>query len=148
MMRRRTRFQALTLGRAVLVSIALFGAMNYCAFEAFGAPPTHHARACHAASPEPHEGDSSSLPAHQHNGASLACCAAMQAIAVSRLEAPVASTAIRFLPRLASAVLGGAAVHEEAHAARGISPPPREPTPVQPFYRTTFANHAPPACLA
>ena len=134
--------------RAVFISLALFGAMNYCTFEAFGAPPTHHGRACHAASLEHHGDKSSPPPARHHEGGSLACCAAMQAIAAAPLDVHLASVTTRFLHGLASGVLGGAAVRASVRTARGVSPPLREPTPVQPFYRTTFANHAPPVCIA
>ena len=148
LVRWRTWRMLLKAGLAALGSLALFGAVNYCTFEAFVAQPTDHERTCHAASAAHHGGDSSSLPVHHHQGASLACCAAMQAIAASRLEGPRAATPTHPLHLLASGVWGGAAVRESTRPARGVSPPRQEPAPVQPFYRTTFANHAPPARLA
>ena len=142
------RVSALKLGLAVLGSVAFVGAANYCTLEAFETQSAHHERACHTGSAEQQGDESSSTPAHHHEGASLACCAAMQAIAASRLDVHLASPTTRLLHELAGGVLGGAAVRESARIARGVSPPPQAPMPVQPFYRTTFANHAPPVRLA
>lgn len=147
MRRRERRPHRISVWFAILCSVAFFGAINYCNLEAFAAhlPQTHELD--HAVTAEHHD-EESSMPAHHHDENSVACCSAIQAIAASRVDFHLASTAVGQLHPLVLQSSWLASLLEPSHTASGLSPPAREPTPARPFYRTTFANHAPPVSLA
>ncbi len=147
MRRRQGRQKRITAWYAVVCSIAFLGASNYCNLEACTAHSTHAHDAQHAATAQPHDEDSST-PAHHHDENSTICCSAMQAIAASTFDFHLASRpAWPFhSPTLQSSWL--ASLLKPSRTASGLSPPAREPTPANSFYRTTYANHAPPVHLA
>ena len=146
-MRWNERQTSLNTWMAVVCSAAFLGASNYCNLEAF----TAHLTRCHethqSAATKDHD-EESSIPTHHHDEGSVACCAAMQALATSKSEFNPASHLTWQLYPLAPHSLQWASFLAPSRAASGLSPPAREPTPARPFYRTTFASHAPPICLA
>ena len=145
--RREGRQQRSRAGLALLCSVAFLAASHYCNLEAFAAPPTQSDDTHQSASAEHHDGDSSA-PTHHDDEDSVSCCAAMQALAISKSDFNLAShPAWQFHP-LALHSLRLASFLTPSRTASGVSPPVRDPPPARPFYRTTFANHAPPAHLA
>ena len=141
------RHSRASLWFAVVCAIAFLGASNYCNVEAFAAHPTPRQEAHHSATAEHHD-EQSTTPAHHHDDGSLACCSAIQAITASKFEFRLASAfAWQFHPP-APQSSWFASVPEPSRTASGLSPPAREPTPARPFYRTTFASHAPPVSLS
>lgn len=143
---RRGRVRAWVAG---VCSVAFVGAVNYCDLEAFAACPAHTDDSHHAAEPAHHHGESPATPASHHEQESLTCCAAMQAVTAPKVAFQLASSPAW---RLQPLVLGSSwitSLLEPSRPASGVSPPTREPPPpARPFYRTTYANHAPPVCLA
>jgi hypothetical protein len=147
-MRRKEKRQHRTnVWFAILCSVAFFGAVNYCNLEAFAAHPTQSHDAHQSASTE-HPEEGSSAPTHHHDEDSVSCCAAMQALATSKSDFNLASSPAWQLHPVALQSSWLASFFEPSRTASGLSPPTREPPPARPFYRTTYANHAPPACLA
>ena len=115
---------------ACLCSVAFLLANQYCALEAFAEHHDEHAPA---------------VPGH-HDEA-VQCCAVMQAVVASRANLHVASSPAWQLHPLAFESVF-VSVFEPTYAASGLSPPTQESPPAKPFYRTTFASHAPPVHLA
>jgi hypothetical protein len=125
---------------AVISAFAFLAAANYCTLEALAAHP--------AADETSHHSDShdAGVPARGDDGE--LCCMALQAILQPKTDFGLArSDALVFqLPALQARQ-----PELPAHLFRvtsGLSPPIRDPAPRTPFYRTTFASHAPPAFLA
>lgn len=146
--RRGTRRNSIRAWFAILCSVAFFGASHYCNLEAFAAHPAHSESARHAASSAHHDDESSSTPADHHEDESVACCAAMQAVTTPKVDFHLASSPAWPLHPLALESSLIPSLLEPSRTPSGLRPPAREPPPVRPFYRTTFANHAPPASLA
>ena len=132
---------------AILCSVAFIGAVNYCNLEVFAAHPTQSHDAHQSASTGHHDEDSSA-PAHHHDEDSVSCCAAMQALATSKPDFNLASSPAWQPHPFALQSSWLASFLESSRTASGLSPPTREPPPARPFYRTTYANHAPPVRLA
>ena len=130
----RKRFMAWI---AVGCSVAFVGASNYCNLEAVAAHPAGH-----------QHDEESSTPAHHHEEGAGVCCSAMQAITTSKFDCHLASSPAWQLPPLALQSVWLVSFLEPSRTTSGLSPPAREPTPARPFYRTAFASHAPPVCLA
>lgn len=152
---------------AVVCSAAFFAVSNHCNLEALAAHPVssescHRAAdraaieaakevphaAGHAASSARGHSRTSSAPAHPGKNNSVTCCAAMQAVTAPKADFRLASNSAwqLALPALQPAWL--AAFLEFSRTASGLSPPAYEPIPARPFYRTAYANHAPPRFLA
>lgn len=131
----------------ILCSVAFFGASNYCNLEAVAAHPAHSERSHHATASEHQDNDASSTPAHDHEDASDACCAAVQAVTSPKIAFHLTSNLAWQLHPLMVRASWLTSLLDPIRAASGLSPPPREPTSVRPFYRTTYANHAPPVRL-
>lgn len=131
----------------ILCSVAFIGAVNYCNIEVFAAHPAQHHDAHQAASTEHHDEDSSA-PTHHHDEDSVSCCAAMQALVTSKSDFSLASSSAWQLHPLPLPSLRLASFLVSSRTVSGLSPPAREPTAVRLFYRTTYANHAPPVRLA
>ena len=147
MCRRGKQPQRIRAWFAILCSVAFFGAINYCNLEAFAAHPTQSHDAHQSASTGHHEEDSSA-PTHHHDEDSVSCCAAMQALATSKSDFNLASHPAWQRYPLALPSLRLVSFLTAFRTASGLSPPVREPPSARPFYRTTYANHAPPARLA
>jgi hypothetical protein len=147
MRRRAGRQQHISAWGAVVCSVAFFGAGNYCTLEAFAAQPSQACETPHAAIPEHHD-EGPSAPTHHSDAGAVACCSAMQAIAASRVDFRLTPTPAWQLHPFALQPSRFVSLLEPSRTANDLSPPPREPTPARPFYRTTFASHAPPVSLA
>jgi len=135
---RRNRF--LVPGIAAVAAFAFLLANNYCVCEAFSGEHSHAENADQHAAASHHDESSS-------NNAYDPCCSTLQAIGTSQAALILDGPAQLFFHVIRPQHLQLASI-ELPLTASGLSPPAREPTPVQPFYRTTFANHAPPIYLA
>ena len=125
---------------AIVCSVAFVLASNYCNIEALAGDGAHHETTG--------EHHNENAPASGHDEATV-CCDALQAVLASKLDVrlcPVTSWLSH--PLALKSLRPDALLVEAAHLATGLSPPTREPTPRTPFYRTTFASHAPPVRLA
>ena len=141
------RYHVLHTGIAFSAAVAFLAAINYCNLEAFAAHPTQSHDTHQSAAAEHHD-EKSSTPAHHHEEGSVSCCSAIQAIATPESNFNLASSpAWQFQPLVLQSVWVVSFL-EPSRPTSGLSPPAREPTPSRPFYRTTYANHAPPVCLA
>ena len=127
---------------AIVVSFTFLTATNYCSLEAFAehVESSHHHE---EASPRSHD-EGSSIPDHDQDS----CCATLQAIVTPTTNLHLVHPSAAALSFLALSTSGTTTLIDVAHVASGLSPPAREPTPTVPFYRTTFASHAPPIFLA
>ena len=134
---------------AIACSLAFLGATNYCNVEAFAEQSSSHHDTHQAASANHHHDEKTPSPAQHHDtDCSVTCCSAMQAVVVPQQQYRLAASLTWHLQDLALESQWLASFVEPSRTASGLSPPAREPTPAKPFYRTTFANHAPPICLA
>ena len=140
-------FKISTSEIAVVCSFAFLAASNYCNLEAFAEPTHHHPSSHQSASAEHHE-DGASTPSNQHEEHSVFCCSAMQAVVASRLSYQLASSSVWQLHPLILESVWLVSVFAPTRTASGLSPPTQESPPARPFYRTTFASHAPPVSLA
>ncbi|GEM_PF-5010848 len=116
-------------------------ATNYCAYETV---TNGHARA---------DGDYQRAPAGHHDESSsshdhAACCVTLQAVVTQQPSLLLAGASQPLLQEIPLQSVHLIRSVDLSLAPSGLSPPAREPTPARPFYRTTFANHAPPAYLA
>ena len=132
---------------AIVCSVAFLGAINYCNLETFAAHSTQSHDTHQSAATEHHD-EESSTPAHHHDEGSVACCAAIQALATSKSDFNLASNLVWQLHPLVLHSLQLASFLAPSRTESGLSPPTREPPQTRPFYRTTFASHAPPIFLA
>ena len=131
----------------IVCSVAFLGAINYCTLEALAAHPAQ-SHDSHPSASTKHHDDESSTPAHHHDQDSVSCCLAMQAVVTSKIPFhPTSNLAGQLHPWVLQSAWPGSRL-ENTCTANGLSPPTREPTPARPFYRTTFASHAPPVYLA
>lgn len=115
-------------------------ASNYCAGEAFSS--SHgHTDSSHQHAPASHHDESSS------NHEDDPCCATLQAVVTPHSTLLAAGPQLLFqeVPLQAAQIVR---LIDLSFAPTGLSPPARAPAPSRPFYRTTYANHAPPVCLA
>ena len=122
---------------------------SYCNLEAF-IPHSHSDSPTHHGSAAEHHEHPASVPSHDDHEqeASDICCEAIKTVVVPTVTLELPQFAHELLhPYVAVAVWSGAFV-ESHRLATGLSPPTRAPTAQQPFYRTTFASHAPPVSLA
>ena len=133
---------------AIVCSVAFLGASNYCNVQAFAEQSASHHDMHQAAAANHHHDEETPTPAQHHEDCSVSCCSAMQAVVTPRVEYRFAASPIWQFHPLVLESLWLASFLEPSRTASGLSPPAREPTPVTPFYRTTFASHAPPICLA
>lgn len=117
-------------------------AIIYCQLDAFVPHPGESSH--QEASAEHQDG---TLPTPGHDEASLHCNTVQSLIA---LKFDVLLNPVTAQPFQATALesLQPDAFGEPFRLASGLSPPTRAPTPRTPFYRTTYANHAPPVRLA
>ena len=76
------------------------------------------------------------------------CCATLQAIVTPSTSLVFAGASQPFFQDITLSVIAHVRFADLSSASSGLSPPARAPTPARPFYRTTFASHAPPVCLA
>ncbi len=125
---------------AVLCSFTFWAATNYCNLEALAAHPAqgedsgqHHPAAGHHPGAVPTPDDEDSL-----------CCATLHAVPVTKVDMTPKSLSQWIDP--VTVVLGRDVLTTRSRSTIGWSPPERGPTP-EPFYRTTYANHAPPVFL-
>ena len=117
-------------------------AANYCICEAFSSDA--HEEASHQHAPAGHH-DEQAPASHTQSDP---CCAAMQAATTPKVDFQLASSPAWQLQPLVLESSWITALLEPSRTASGLSPSAREPTPTRPFYRTTYANHAPPVRLA
>ena len=142
---RLRRQNGLRKSAVLLLSFAFFSATNYCMLETLAAHPTHGGNSHHSDASD-HPGEKG-FPTSGNDQDAL-CCATLHAVLPSKSDIhPVRPiTGI-----LQLAVLGpskSSVLVQPSRSAIGWSPPEREPPPAAAFYRTTYANHAPPVCLA
>jgi hypothetical protein len=143
MLRSLPRNRRVITGLAAVAALAFAVSMHYCVCETFaGSHP--QADASHQHDPSSHHDTEHSSPGSQSDP----CCSTLLAITTPRenfnlvgSSAPVLQARLLHTPSLTPLV-------ELSMAPTGLSPPPRAPTPRLPFYRTTYANHAPPVRLA
>ena len=117
-------------------------ATSYCSVEAL---LTHSAQDEHASHHQPtdHHDEDSRTPSHDQ---ATTCCVTLQAVLASKVEFSLYRVA--GIPSVDFESLRPATLIALSRFAHGLSPPTREPPPARPFYRTTFASHAPPVQLA
>lgn len=127
---------------AAFCAFAFLTASHYCALEAFAAAPAHHEDSSHA---EGH-GHGAGLPANGDDGE--LCCIALQAILLPKSDLSFARSDAPVFQLPALETQWPELPAHLPRAASGLSPPIRDPVPSAPFYRTTYASHAPPVCLA
>jgi hypothetical protein len=128
---------------AAVAAFAFLLAINYCVCEAFSADHAHNEPA-QQHSPAGHHDDNTPTSQDQSDP----CCATLQAVVFSPGTFQVASSTTTVLPSVVSLGAEITLRTQLATVSNGLSPPARAPTPRLPFYRTTYANHAPPARLA
>jgi hypothetical protein len=124
---------------AALAAFAFLLAINYCVCEAFSADHAHNEPA-QQHSPAGHHDDHIPTSEDQANP----CCATLQAVIFSRGILQVASSTPTLLPSIASLGVEITLRTQLATVPSGLSPPAQALPPRLPFYRTTYANHAPP----
>lgn len=122
-----------------VVGAAFLLATNYCLSEAFAASHTPSESSHHQA-PSGHHDEGSPASGTQDDP----CCTALQAILTPQPSLQLAATTHQLFQAMAVQAADAVRCADRSLAPSGLSPPPREPTPTRPFYRTTFANHAPP----
>jgi hypothetical protein len=132
------KWRAMLAPVALASSFAFVLAANYCNLEALSAYPPqsessdhHHSAGDHHNSAVPTSGDEESL-----------CCAALYAVPGSKLETSP-SLSIHRIELQAAKISGHDVIVIPPRSAISWSPPERGPTPATPFYRMTYANHAP-----
>ncbi len=120
---------------AVVSALTFLCATNYCAVEALAEGPIHH------------EGPSG----HSHNEGvptpkdqSDPCCSTLQAVVTPPFNLLIVAGPQPLFQEVPLQSPNGVRVADLSLAPSGLSPPARAPTPARPFYRTTFASHAPP----
>lgn len=118
-------------------------ATNYCICEVF---TNHtHADASHQHAADGHHHDEGSPTSNTQYDP---CCATLQALVPIRSAGHLIDVSDQTVRTAALPVVHFAHVADLSKAPSGLSPPAREPTTTRPFYRTTYANHAPPVYLA
>ena len=128
---------------ALSCAFTFFVAINYCNVEALSAHPTPSEGFGHHHSTEDHHDGAVPTPSDED----ALCCATLHAVPTSKVDVTQRSLIQRINP-ITVEVFGRDFPIPPARSASGWSPPERGPTPLTPFYRTTYANHAPPAFLA
>ena len=125
---------------AWVAGTAFLLATHYCICEAFSSS-RGHVDSSHQHAPASHHDESPS------NHEDDPCCATLQAVVTPHSALLVAGPQLLFqeVPLQAANIVRLA---DLSFAPTGLSPPAREPTSARPFYRTTFASHAPPIHLA
>jgi len=126
---------------AGIVGGAFFLAVNYCACEAVAHEHPDQASS-HQHAPAGHHDESPSN--EEYNP----CCTNLQAIVTPQLSLHLATISHQLFQAIALPVADAVSLADLSLAPSGLSPPAREPTTPRPFYRTTFASHAPPVSLA
>ena len=123
------RHKFLVVGCTLVAAFTFLIGTNYCVYEEL--VQGHHER------------DS------QHSDDQFdPCCSTLQAIALSPLNLFLAQAPPSILHALALLLVEESPSVALAYAPTGLSHTARAPTPHAPFYRTTFAPHAPPLSLA
>ena len=130
-------------GIAAVAAFAFLLAINYCVCEAFS---TDHAQSESSQQHSPSGHHDESGPAS--NNQSDSCCATLQAVVFSPGTPQSASSTPTLLRSIVSLGADMPLRTQLTAVPNGLSPPIREPTAPRPFYRTTYANHAPPVRLA
>ena len=129
---------------AVVAVFTFLLATNYCVCEAFTGDHAHAESSHHHASAGYHD-EQTPTSQDQHD----VCCSTLQAVISSSGTLQVASlTPTGLLPFVLSLSSKSTPRAQVAAVLSGLSPPTQVPPPRLPFYRTTFANHAPPVHLA
>ena len=137
------RQKFIVAGCALLAAVTFLIGINYCAREELVHGPSHHGHAHTNDASSHHENDSQPQSSeHQFDH----CCSTLQAIALAPSNLTLSPIRILLLHALALRAVGEDLSRALSYVPTGLSPP-REPTPHVPFYRTTFANHAPPLLL-
>ena len=143
-------FAAMKRQRSIIASCASLAAVtfligiNYCACGELVHGPSHHGHAHTNDASSHHENDSQPQRSeHQFDH----CCSTLQAIALAPSNLLLLPMLTRWLHARALRAVGEDRSGALSYVPTGLSPP-REPTPHIPFYRTTFANHAPPLFFA
>jgi len=125
---------------AWFASGAFLLATNYCVCEAFSGDHAH-AESSHHHAPAGHHDESPSD--HEYDP----CCSTLQAVVTPHSNLLLTAGSQLLFQEVPLQSANVARVASLSLAPSGLSPPAREPTPTRPFYRTTFANHAPPVRL-
>ncbi len=126
----------------LLCSTAFFAASNYCVLETLAAHPapaegSHHSDTA---------GHDSGIPARGDDGE--LCCIALQSVLLPATDLHLARPNVPVHSLSASEAPCPKLPITSPGSTIGWSPPERGSPPATPFYRTTFASHAPPAFLA
>ena len=139
--------KTLSAQAAIVCAIAFVWASNYCNVEAFS---SHHSddHSAHQTADPAHHDDGSSTPGQHHEEDADFCCTTIQAVVASRLDFSLSKASTPLLHALPLQSFWSEALPVPSRTASGLSPPPQELPPARPFYRTTFASHAPPIYLA
>lgn len=130
---------------AWIAMVAFSVAINYCAWEAFATPPAQNESSHHHETSDHHpEGEH---PTESHDEVA-GCCETLQAIITSKLDTTAGVVVTQPLDHPRFNVRPLVSLLESSCSTSGRPYPAREPPQERPFYRTTFASHAPPAFLA
>ena len=140
---RITRPRAPSASVAIFCSVAFLWAITYCQVDAF---VPHFGESSHQEASAEHQDET--LPTPGHDEANLHCETVQALLAAPKLEVKLHALTTGFVHPGALAPLWADAFREPLRLASGLSPPARAPPPARPFYRTTYANHAPPVRLA
>lgn len=143
MFRVRRSNRLLIPGIAAVAAFAFLLASNYCVSEAFTGEHAHP-ESSHQHTSTGHHDDKTPTSQDQSDP----CCSTLLAAVSSPGIFQIASSTPTLLTFLAS--LGAEVVlrTQLTTVPSGLSPPAQAPPPRLPFYRTAFASHAPPVCLA
>ncbi len=131
-------------GIAMAAATSFLLAENYCACEALSDDHPHSASTHHheAAGHHHHE------DGHSSDGQADPCCSTLQAIVAPQVNLHFTLPSQDLFPCPSAEAVEAITFAGLIRVSTGLSPPAREPTPHRPFYRTAFASHAPPICLA
>ena len=131
-------------GIVFLCGFAFLVAVNHCSLEAFAEQASSH-EALHHRETAPDYPENS--PVHNHDEGSV-CCSTLKAIPASKSFEIRPSLTTSFLSPFEHRASWSDTLLESSDVTTGLSPSAQESPPATPFYRTTYANHAPPVCLA
>ncbi len=120
---------------------ALLLASNYCVCEAFSSRHTDSSHHQHAPTSSHHEESPSN---HEVDP----CCSTLQAVVTPHSTFLLVAGPQLLFQEVPLETASIVRLVDLSLAPTGLSPPAREPTSARPFYRTTFASHAPPVCFA
>ena len=129
---------------AIAAAATFLLAANCCAYEALAHERPHSDGTPYHEAAEHHHHEDRTPSDDQHDP----CCSTLQAIVAPQVNLHLTLPSQDLFPGPAAEAVEAITFVGLIRVSTGLSPPAREPTPCRPFYRTAFASHAPPICLA